>query len=180
MDGTIHEGWNTKYFDSVKPAYNKYRWTGSTIGACRLGEVSFNGLIAKADTTTSTNCTPKLKIGLTSVDLNVISYKSTKTATISLITPRYGKVSGNELITIAGTNFVAGQTSVTIDGIVCTIVSVTATEIKCTSGVRLGDEPNPSFIVKINNQGLAATQGNTFTYVQYWSEASTWGNDAPP
>lgn len=139
MDGNINDGWNTKYFDSVKPAYNKYRWTGSTIGACRLGEVSFNGLIAKADTATSTNCTAKLKIGFTSVDLNVVSYKSTKTATISLITPRYGKVSGNELITIAGSNFVVGQTSVTIDGIVCAIFSVTTTEIKCTTGVRPGD-----------------------------------------
>ena len=83
MDGTINEGWNTKYFESVKPAYNKYRWTGSTIGACRLGEISFYGLIAKSDTATSTNFTPKLKIGSNLVDLNIISYKSTKTATIS-------------------------------------------------------------------------------------------------
>jgi hypothetical protein len=27
---------------------------------------------------------------------------------------------------------------------------------------------------------LAATQGNTFRYVSYWSDTSTWGNDAPP
>jgi hypothetical protein len=34
--------------------------------------------------------------------------------------------------------------------------------------------------VFVEGSGLAATQGNTFHYAQYWSEPSTWGYDLPP
>ena len=74
-------------------------------------------------------CTPKLVIGSTSTNLNDVTYTSTKTATITSITPRYGKVSGNEVVTITGTNFVNGATSVKFDDITCTINSVTTTQI---------------------------------------------------
>jgi hypothetical protein len=42
---------------------------------------------------------------------------------------------------------------------------VTSTQIRCTTGQRPGDDPNPSVVISINNNGVAATQGNTFTYV---------------
>lgn len=48
------------------------------------------------------------------------------------------------------------------------------------TGKRIGDYPNPSFQIYSKERGFAANKGNTFTYVQYWSEASTWGKDAPP
>jgi hypothetical protein len=48
------------------------------------------------------------------------------------------------------------------------------------TGERIGDEPDPSFVVFVEDFGLAVNQGNTFTYVHYWSELSTWGNDVPP
>lgn len=81
------------------------------------------------DTNASTSCTPKLVIGSTSTDLNPVTYADTVTPTITSITPRYGKVNGGETITIAGTNFVNGSTTVKIDGITCTTTSVTTTEI---------------------------------------------------
>ena len=68
----------------------------------------------------------------------------------------------------------------TIDNIACTITSVSATAVVCTTGPRPGDQPNPTFKVNVTNKGLAATQGNTFRYVSYWSDTTTWGNDAPP
>jgi len=64
-----------------------------------------------------TDCIPKLKIGTSSIDLSPIRYNSESTATITSITPRYGAVQGGEEITVTGTNFVDGQTTVTIDKI---------------------------------------------------------------
>lgn len=67
-----------------------------------------------------------------------------------------------------------------IDGIDCTIDSVTSTEVKCTTGARPGkDQPDNFFIVETNN-GIAVNLGATFKYVSYWSNPLTWGNDAPP
>lgn len=110
----------------------------------------------------------------------MVTYSDVQTPTISRISPRYGKVQGGETITINGTNFVAGATSVTIDGKVCSSPNVTPTQITCTTGSRPGDEKNPTFVIMVDNAGLAANQGNTFRYVSYWSEPATWGNDAPP
>lgn len=84
------------------------------------------------------------------------------------------------MITITGTNFVVGSTTVTIDKIPCAINTVTVTQITCTTGARPGDEKNPSFVVNVEGRGLAANQGNTFRYVNYWSNPLTWNNDAPP
>ena len=139
LDSTINEGWNTKEWTSSKPSYQKYKWTGATAGSCRFGEIKFNGIVALNDSATSTACTPKLLIGSTSTDLNSVTYNSTVTATVASITPRYGKVSGNETLTIAGTNFIDGSTTVVIDGITCTTTAITATQITCTTGVRVGD-----------------------------------------
>ena len=74
----------------------------------------------------------------------------------------------------------SGSTTVTIDGIPCAINTVTATSITCTTGSRPGDQPKPSFVVNVSGNGLASNMGNTFTYVSYWSNPLTWGNDAPP
>ena len=132
------------------------------------------------DSQTSTACVPKLNVAGVATDLSSVTYNATATPTITSITPRYGKVSGNETVTIVGTNFVNGSSTVLIDGKTCTTTAVTTTQITCTTSARAGDEPNPTFKVTVATKGLAATQGNTFKYVQYWSEASTWGNDAPP
>jgi hypothetical protein len=129
-DASIHDGWNIKTWETgSKPTYSKYKWTGAYIGSCRIGEIVFNGIVAINDSTSSKVCTPKLIIGSTSTNLNDVTYTSTKTATITSITPRYGKVSGNEVVTITGTNFVNGATSVKFDGITCAINSVTTTQI---------------------------------------------------
>jgi hypothetical protein len=117
------------------------------------------------DSATSKVCTPKLVINGTTTSLNTVTYTSTKTPVISSIVPRYGKVSGNEVITITGTNFVNGSTFITIDGVSCTPQTITANQITCLTGSRPFDEPNPSFIVRVNGLGIAATQGNTFKYV---------------
>lgn len=127
LDSTIHEGWNTFSWSTGKPAYQSYQWTGASVGSCRFGEIQYSGRVSVSDTNTSTQCTPKLWIGGSSADLSPVTYTNTKTATITGVAPRYGAVQGGETITISGTNFVNLQTSVTIDGISCSIVSVTST-----------------------------------------------------
>jgi len=63
LDATIHEGWNTFEWTSNKPAYQKYKWSGATAGACRFGEVKFHGIVAVDDNNSSIQCTPKLWLG---------------------------------------------------------------------------------------------------------------------
>lgn len=180
LDASIREGWNTFEWTTNKPSYQKYRWTGATAGSCRFGEIKFFGIVSVDDNNASISCTPKLIVGTSTTDLSPVTYANASTATITAITPRFGAVQGNELITITGTGFVQGSTTVTIDKITCTIQSVTATQITCTTGARPGDETNPSFVVSVAGKGLAANQGNSFRYVNYWSNPLTWNNDAPP
>ena len=107
--------------------------SGAVAGSCRVGELKFFGTVSKNDSTTSTTCTPSLKNGATLTDLAPVTYTADLTPTITSIVPRYGKVTGNERITINGTGFVAGSTSVIIDGKTCTPTSVTPTAIVCTT-----------------------------------------------
>lgn len=108
LDSTIHEGWNTFTFDTNKPSYHKYKWTGATAGSCRFGEVRYFGTVSVNESSASLQCTPKITIGGTKTDLSIVTYSNTQTPTISAISPRYGKVQGGETITITGTNFVSG------------------------------------------------------------------------
>ena len=125
-DASIHDGWNTLTWETgSKPTYSKYKWTGAYVGACRLGEIVFNGIVAINDSATSTVCPVKLVVGSSTTSLNDVTYTSAKTPTVTSISPRYGKVSGGEVITITGTNFVNGSTSVKFDGITCVTTSVT-------------------------------------------------------
>lgn len=57
--------------------------------------------------------------GSTNVTLSsAVTYKHTKTSTVTAVSPSYGPSTGNTVLTITGTNF--GTTvTVTIDGISC-------------------------------------------------------------
>jgi hypothetical protein len=61
-----------------------------------------------------------------------VNYSSTITPIISSISPTSGSTS--QLLTITGSNFVSGQTSVQVGGIACTVNSVSSTLITCTVG----------------------------------------------
>lgn len=180
VDATIHEGWNTHSFDTNKPAYNKFKWVGSAAGACRLAEVEFVGIEALNETGDSKICTPKLKMGSTSTNLNTITYANAVTPTITKISPRYGRVNGGDVVTFTGSGFIDGKTTVKLDGIVCVPKTITTNSVSCTTGKKPKEEGDPSVEVTVENRGLATTGGKLFRYVSYWSETSTWGNDAPP
>jgi hypothetical protein len=60
-----------------------------------------------------------------------LAYSSTITPTVTSLNPTSG--SAGETLTITGSNFVNGTTSVSVGGISCTIISVSTTLITCTT-----------------------------------------------
>jgi hypothetical protein len=66
-----------------------------------------------------------------------------------------------------------------IDGIVCTLATVTATQISCTVGPR-PKTPNVAnnFTVMVGTSN--AILRDTFFYVLKWSDSRTWGVDSVP
>lgn len=96
LDKSIGEGWNTKTWNGAnKPAYRAYKWSGTSSGSCRFGEIVFTGILANPDTASSTACPVKLVVGTATTSLNSVSYDASVTPRVDLISPRYGKVSGN-------------------------------------------------------------------------------------
>ncbi len=61
--------------------------------------------------------------------------------TITLISPDSGPIAGGTTVTITGTGFQNGAT-VKIGGVTCAIVSVTATQIVCTTGAHAAGDVN--------------------------------------
>ena len=79
---------------------------------------------------------------------------------------------------MTGTGF-AGTVSVKIDNVVCTGATVaSATSITCTSGLR-NAVATATLVVEVGNNGYAATSGQTYLYVNKWSDNSWSGEFAP-
>lgn len=184
----IHEGWNyIDYRDDgvVQPAYNSYRFYGSTTGSCKVTEFKLHGVEAIADENDSYSCTPTIMIGeeelVTSVALEDISYSATMTPKLTAISPRFGSVLGGTTVTLSGENLQgSGSTTVAFDDRTCTVQSVSATEIVCITDDKPYVPDTPKTHIEIEGMGLVATQGLIYRYVSLWSESQTWGYDIPP
>ena len=86
-------------------------------------------------------------------------YNSTETPTITSISPTDG-VSG-QILTISGSNFIIGQTSVTIGDSTCAIVTVSSSSITCT----VGADPAGNQPVLVSVATLGTSNANIlFTY----------------
>ncbi|CAF1015901.1 unnamed protein product [Rotaria sp. Silwood1] len=87
--------------------------------------------------------------GINFSDAFSITYSSAITPTITSIDPTSG--SAGETLTITGTNFVDGKTSILIGGIASTIINMSTTSITCT----LGSSPagNQSVVVYVESVG---------------------------
>lgn len=107
-----------------------------------------------------------------------IEYKQINTPTVNSVVPPYGDIFGNYTITILGTNLNDATAVILIDDIPCVYVSSNSSQLVCTVGARPNIPAKNSFSVSIN--GNKAIINNGFLYVLKWSDARTWGVDAPP
>ena len=69
--------------------------------------------------------------------------------------------------------------TIIIDGIVCDATAATSTSVTCTTGKRPGLIPT-SLYIYIDGQGLVSNRGLVFTYVNMWSQDTTWGGEFSP
>lgn len=106
--------------------------------------------------------------------------RADKTPSITSLSPTSGSTVGNFDITIVGTGFgtVQNDVSVTIDSVACVVKSVSDTQVVCTAGAR-PTYTLPRLKVMVKHR-MAANQGNTFMYIEKWSESATWGGESPP
>lgn len=92
----VHEGWNYYKYDSGSELkYRHYRFYGSTSNSCIIGEIGFKGIeVIDSSATSYSSCPIELILnGASPITLSgSITYSVTKTAKVTSISPRYGKV----------------------------------------------------------------------------------------
>lgn len=144
-----HEGWNYYSMSDLDDAsitevkHQYYRlYSGVSSGCNAIGEIHFYGVEVIDDDNDTYDCDVTLiEYALdsteTSTDLAMtVTYDVTQTPVIDEISPRYGAVNRDTLVTITGRNFLSADTShysITLDNIECLIVSVSSTEVQCTA-----------------------------------------------
>ena len=128
-----------------------------------------------------------------------IGFSLSATPTINSISPNNGSSLGGTSITLTGTGFTASManTQVALSGYPCTVSSVSATQVVCTTTARsfIGMSPTGTQISLIaGNAGraLLIQQGGVsgvplvnptlplFRYLDRWSQINTWAYDEPP
>jgi hypothetical protein len=182
VDANIHEGWNQMTWEEgTKPAYNRYRFSGSASGACRMGEISGQGVIAIDDNNDSYSCPVNVIVQGDTTAANAVTVSAASTPVLTEISPRFGSVLGGETITFSGTGFSDSATiTVTLDDKDCSVTSQTSTSVSCVTSSRADTLNAPSMRIYIDGVGDVATKGQVFRYVKRWSDPETWGGDAPP
>jgi hypothetical protein len=147
-----------------------------------LSEVQFFGVESIASAAQTHDCFPKLYVnGTETVSTNAVTYSAAVTPNLTAISPRFGTVQGGEPLTFTGTGFptAIADINITIDGVVCAVQTVTATEVKCLSAKRPGYVAS-SLQIYVKDKGYVATNSLLFTYVNYWSHDTTWGMEFAP
>lgn len=89
--------------------------------------------------------------------MNKVTYKGDITPSLDAVNPRFGTVKGNDVITFTGKQFNADKSKykIMIDGVECPMFSATTTEVKCTTGKRIG-LPAESMTIYIDGVGYAS------------------------
>ncbi|XP_069115426.1 fibrocystin-L-like [Argopecten irradians] len=105
------------------------------------------------------------------------TYDSSKTPTVTSVSPKYGGTSGGTLITIAGSGFGTVQTDidVSIGGVQCLVQSATDTEVTCMTGQR---ERSISTNLELRRftWGSAVSTNAQWKYYDMWSADHSWSN----
>jgi len=165
---TVTDYTGTIYFTSTD--------TGATFPASYTFIATDNGVhtftggvkfaTAGSQTVTATDTTTATITGSQTVMVNFIP-----TPTISNVAPPSGMIAGGTTVTITGTNFIAGSTSVTIGGVAATGVTVTSpTSLTCTTPA--GTAGAKDVEVTVTGAAAAATLSSGFTYMPCTTAAS--------
>jgi hypothetical protein len=111
--------------------YRYYRFFGLDTGSCIVGEVSLRGYEVIDSSLSSHTCSISLTIagGTPSTLTGSVTYQDTVTPLLKSISPRFGSVVGNEVITFEGTGFTnnLADYTVIIDGVKCNMTAATTT-----------------------------------------------------
>ena len=154
----------------------------NSVSSCIINEIKFTGV----ETIVSENPDYTCKVqfnqdGVLTPITNTIQYQGSATPLLTDIQPRFGKVLGGTEVTFTGTTFsvVKEEISVIIDGIPCVVSSSTTTQIKCITGKRPGLVAT-SLDISFKTHGRASLQQKVYTYVNAWSDDTTWGGEFAP
>ena len=126
-----------------------------------MGEISLRGIEAIADNNAQYTCQATLVLNGTAVNnlTNSITYQASLTPLLTSVSPRFGQVVGDEVVTFTGTNFASDITlyTILIDDIPCVVHEASVTEVQCVTGKRPGLQALPTLVININGIGNVAT-----------------------
>ena len=94
------------------------------------------------------------------------------------LSTKRGDVFGGYNLTLNGNYLDFDTPSITIDGKVCSVLTMSSTNVVCNVSERHQLPSSNSFIVRIGNNNAVIYE--KFEYVLRWSDIRTWGTDMPP
>lgn len=194
IDENAYDGWNTIRLDdeSTSGRFRYYRLRGSSSSAkCALAELQFYGVVQSDSVATdldNINCAAQVTVGnQIQTTASAITYRKSKTATLTSINPQMGTTAGGTDLILTG-DFLQTDVSkikVYIDDVECAVSTATSTQINCITG------PAPSIPyrrsslqseikIQFEGSGFAIVNGTKYFYIDRWSDENTWGGIAPP
>jgi len=185
-DAYLREGWNNYEPDSaIKAQY--FRFFSATKEACQIGEIELWGNVVEDISEATKTCDVIVTAagGETQTFENQVTYSNSASSVVTSISPRYGTYKGGETVTFTGTGFSSAQseTTVTIDGVDCSVTQATSTQVQCTTGARPTINSNPSTVLSFSGSaqnGHASMQALMYKYANYWSDLETWSGEYLP
>ncbi|CAD8069993.1 unnamed protein product [Paramecium primaurelia] len=145
---------------------------------CQIADMDFRGWLENdSDNETSSSCDTEIFVDDDSMSVinSSVTYDTSATPVIINVLPKDIPPHTQTVITITGTGFISGSTSVFIDYIECQIQSVTATQIKCLSGLKDITTASVTNNFKVVVDGDEAVNNAQVIYGQRWSDIQTWG-----
>ena len=106
------------------------------------------------------------------------NFQDTATAVVTSVQPARGGTEGGTRVTILGSQFVPGQTTVSIDGSACNIQFETTALIVCETTAHreaTGKHPVVVFVTGNGNAIYTDEDNSKFWYIDRWSSIFTWG-----
>jgi hypothetical protein len=180
------EGWNYLTADSQTGWYTHLRYHSindkyGSVRHCPFNEIKFLGTIAS----TIIACPIRLSSGPRLFAPGYLNYSIAYTPVVRAVSPLNGSSLGNTTLTLTGDFFTSMSDTtptVLINSIACEVVTYGSSSITCITGRRPSDNIQENSIsVLIPKRGYAIVGDNVqFTYLDRWSELTTWRNQEPP